>query len=174
MNSPHPHYLLYSKASTSDKTGHWRFVLREVDGADCFEAADNEPEVRGERLELLTVVRALESLDQPSRVTLVCSSDYVRRGLRNGLPEWRTSGWRWECFGRLVPVKDHDLWQRVDRALRFHRVQWKTRRFDLPHASIPGPCVAAAGDDGARGPTNKGGGSANVCRTGEYRPSGRG
>ena len=98
-----------------------------------IEAADVEPGLHGERLELLTVIRALESLDQPSHVTLMGCSKYVRNGMQYGLPEWQANGWRWECFGQMVPVKNFDLWQRMERALRFHHVECCHRRFDGPH-----------------------------------------
>jgi ribonuclease HI len=100
----------------------WRFVLESVGGEDRTYAADMEPGARASRLELLAVVRGLEALDQPSRVTLVTRSRYVRRGLRRELSHWRERNWRWERFGQLVPIRDHDLWQRVDRTLEFHHV----------------------------------------------------
>ena len=149
MKPPAPHYLLFSEASGIDGPGRWRFLLRAADGSEQFEAADVEPEVQGERLDLLTVVRALESLDQPSRVTLIGCSRYVRQGMQYGLPEWRDNGWRWEFFGQLVPVKNGDLWQRMDRALQFHRVECCRRRFDPPHRMPPGP-EAGGGEKGAR------------------------
>jgi len=99
--------------------------------------ADQEPEVQGERLELLTVVRGLEALDQPSRVTLMTSSKYVREGIRYGLSEWQSNGWCWESFGEMVPVKNRDLWQRIDRAMRFHEVDCRTWRLDPPHEGNP-------------------------------------
>ena len=71
MNHPSPHYLLRSEASRIEGFGRWRFVLQPVDGSAEIMATDVEPDVWGERLDLLTVVRALESLDQPSRVTVV-------------------------------------------------------------------------------------------------------
>jgi hypothetical protein len=82
------------------------------------------------------VVRGLEALEQPSRVTLVTPSKYVNRGITYGLPEWRSTGWQWEHFGEMVPVKNRDLWQRVDRALDIHRVECRTWRFDLPHGPV--------------------------------------
>jgi ribonuclease HI len=130
MDVESPHLLLYSQI---DDSGRWRFVLRGSDGVPHFEAHDTEAQVPSERLELLTVVRALESLDQPSRVTLVDCSDYVLSGVRYGLLEWRGNDWRWEYFGQMVPVKNSDLWQRLDRALQFHDVQCRRRRFDGPH-----------------------------------------
>ncbi len=92
--------------------------------------ADEETTACGERLELLAVVRGLEALDGPARVTLVTKSRYVSRGIRCGLTEWRANDWQWERFGRIVPVKDHDLWQRVDRALLFHKVDCQAWQFE--------------------------------------------
>ena len=134
-----PHYVLSLEVSRTGDSGRWRFSLRTPDGREHLEVADVEPEARGERLELLTVVRALETLDQPSQVTLVGCSQYVRNGMRYGLPEWRSNGWRWEFFGQMLPVKSGDLWQRLDRALRFHRVECRQRRVDAPHPSATGP-----------------------------------
>lgn len=140
-----PHFLLFSEAkqksqSTRRADGQWRFVLESVDGEEKIEAIDSEPEVQGDRLELLAVVRGLEALDQPSRVTLVTRSRYVSRGLRFGLDEWRETGWKWEHFGELTPVKNDDLWRRVDHAMKYHHVECRTWRFDSAHAdSRPAP-----------------------------------
>jgi len=132
-----PHYTLLSESSKFAEPGRWRFVLKMADGSEPVAVDDVEPEVRGERLELLTVVRGLEALDQPSRVTLVTSSSYVRKGLRYGLSEWRQNGWQWEYYGEMVPVKNGDLWQRVDRAMRFHQVDCQSLRIDPPHRVPP-------------------------------------
>ena len=139
MNDPTPHYLLMSEASRTEGFGRWRFALRPADGSAGFEAADVEPDVWGERLDLLTVVRALESLDRPSRVTLVGCTRYVEQGVLYGLPEWRDNGWRWEYFGQMAPLRDADLWQRMDRVLQFHRVECGQRRFDTGHGLLNGP-----------------------------------
>lgn len=118
-----PHYLLYSDAScNAPGVARWRFVLQAVGSDDQFSAGDGEFEICPSRLELLAVVRGLEALDQPSRVTLITSSSYVARGIRRGLTIWRDRQWQWERFGELVPIRDQDLWQRVDRALQIHKV----------------------------------------------------
>jgi ribonuclease HI len=124
------HYLLFSEANAGGGHGVWRFVLDKVGEESRLSVADAEPLECRERLELLAVVRGLEALDEPSRVTLVTKSRYVSRGLRRGLAEWRANGWQWECFGRLVPVRDHDLWRRVARALEFHQIECRVWRFD--------------------------------------------
>ena len=138
MTPENPHYLLFSEASQDRCAAQtWRFVLQHIESQRRFSATDSEPseagqEVGHERLELLAVVRGLEALDRPARVTLVTKSRYVSRGIKRGLSEWRASDWRWERFGRIVPVRDHDLWRRVDHALRFHEVDCQAWQFDDP------------------------------------------
>lgn len=148
-NVPTPHYLLFAEANRQEEPGSWRFTLKSADGAEQIEAADREPDTQGERLELLSVVRALEALDQPSQVTVVTPSRYIERGLSDGLDDWRTSGWKWEKYGRMVPVKNGDLWRRVDRAMRFHRLECRRLRLDDAHltssaSSDIGPVAPAA------------------------------
>jgi ribonuclease HI len=145
MNIPTPHFFLFSQANKGNKRDEWSFVLKAADGSATLKAADAEPEAHGERLELLAVVRGLEALDQPSRVTLVTPSRYVKRGINYGLPEWGRNGWKWEHFGEMVPVKNRDLWQRVDRALKIHRIQGTAWRIDRAHtdeAAAAAPTVA--------------------------------
>jgi hypothetical protein len=110
-----------------------------MDGSAAITASDVEPDVWGERLDLLTVVRAMESLDRPSRITLAACSRYVEQGVQFGLAEWKTNQWRWEYFGQMAPVRDADLWQRLDRAMRFHQVDCRRRRIDAPHILLRGP-----------------------------------
>jgi len=124
------HYLLFSEADAANGQGVWRFVLDKMGDGARLAVSDAEPLECRERLELLAVVRGLEALDEPSRVTLVTKSRYVSRGLRRGLAEWRANEWQWERFGRLAPVRDHDLWRRVARALEFHQVECRLWRFE--------------------------------------------
>lgn len=132
MSIATPHFLLFSESRRGPEHSRWRFVLEALDGTDKLEASDIESDTHGERLELLAVVRGLEALPQPSRVTLVTPSRYVDRGLTDGLPEWRSNNWQWEHFGEMAPVKNRDLWQRIDRALEYHQVECRLRRVDEP------------------------------------------
>jgi len=117
MTVPAPHFLLFSEAQALSRAKavgrpNWRFVLEAVDGSDRLEAADHEPSLAGQRLELLAVIRGLEALEQPSRVPLVPPSRYVVHGLRFGLAQWKENDWQWERFGELTEIKNKDLWQR--------------------------------------------------------------
>lgn len=134
-----PHFHLFSESNKRNHLGEWKFVLQAADGSATLEATDNESECSGERLELLAVVRGLEALDQPSRVTVITSSKYVNRGVTYGLEEWRRNDWTWECFGEMVPVKNADLWQRLDRAAAIHSVEYRGPRIDAAHQQPPRP-----------------------------------
>jgi ribonuclease HI len=150
MSVPAPHFLLYTEAvaaspiagdaaqaaaadrdgRNSPTVGSWKFMLRLPSGELSLEAGDDEADASSERLELLAVVRGLEALEQPSRVTLVTSSRHIRHGLSSGLPYWRENGWHWERFGRLSPVKNSDLWQRIDRLTDIHHLNCRPGRLD--------------------------------------------
>jgi ribonuclease HI len=124
MPSALPHYLLHAESYRSGRgTPRWRFSLQAVGDSERLTAADAEPSTRRSRLELLAVVRGLEALDRPAHVTLLTRSRYVSRGIRRQLSQWREHHWQWEKFGAMTPIRDYDLWRRVDRALEFHSVQ---------------------------------------------------
>jgi ribonuclease HI len=141
MSVPAPHFLLYSEAvpshspagasaAESRASARWRFVLQSSRGEAALEVADEEASGSSERLELLAIIRGLEALDQPSRVTLMTSSRDIQRGLQFGLAQWREHDWHWERYGRMTPVKNGDLWRRIDRLLEIHDVACRPRRLE--------------------------------------------
>ncbi|MFO0912286.1 MAG: RNase H family protein [Pirellulales bacterium] len=149
-----PLYFLFTTAQDEAGLagGRWQFQLKSVDGRGELEAGDAEHSSAGERLELLAVVRGLEALDQPSRVKLVTTSRQVARGLRHGLEAWRANNWHWERFGRWVPIKDADLWRRIDRALQFHEVECQsvaTRVDAVPAVAESVPAVTGSASSAA-------------------------
>ncbi len=172
MTAEAPHFVLISETSSSFARGgeplssepperdaaqsprFWHFVLRTPDGETRLEVADVEQDASQERLELLAVVRGLEALDQPSKVTLVTTSSWIRRGLRFGLDSWRENQWQWERYGRMTTIKNADLWRRVDRALRFHEVDCRTLRLDRGSDDlsppVPQPSFLARADQQRR------------------------
>src|SRR4051794_9953632 len=139
MNTPLPHYLLHAETYRSGRGApRWKFALQSVSTEERISAADSESTTRRSRLELLAVVRGLEAIDRPARVTLLTRSRYVSRGIRRQLNQWREHAWQWERFGKLVPIRDQDLWRRVDRALEFHQVEccaWHVEQ--APKTSCP-------------------------------------
>lgn len=136
MNKSAPHYLLFTQAksnSAAEIGGSWRFVLEQIGTTVRIEESDVEPGVRGERLQLLAVVRGLEALEQQSLVTLITPSKLVGRGIRRGLTQWRQNNWKWERFGQMSLIKNHDLWQRIDHAMQIHQLNCRVWQFDPPH-----------------------------------------
>jgi ribonuclease HI len=139
MNCPKPHFLLFcdgnypsNEQSTAAAAGgknavvsnsRWRFVLEDIHSGTKFEANDREVGAAPDRTALVAVLRGLEALEQPSRVTLVTTSRYVFRGLQYGLTEWRENDYSWEHFGSVQPIRNADLWKRIDRTLAYHQVQ---------------------------------------------------
>jgi len=138
MSVPAPHFLLRARANRHDHPGRWCFSLESGDGSHLLKVEDDEPDTQGERLELLALVRGLEAVPQPARVTVVATSPYVNRVLNGGLEEWRASDWQWERHGEMVPVKNADLWRRVERALHFHSVDCRSGGADRTSCKTAG------------------------------------
>ena len=136
MNSTAPHFLLFTQANRHPSGGHWKFVLERIGSDFRVVESDVEPDVKGERLQLLAAIRGLESLEQPSRVTLVTSSTYLGRGIRSGLKFWSNQNWQVEVDGEMKPLRHESLWKRIDTAMKIHQVCCRTWQFDAPHTSV--------------------------------------
>ena len=100
--------------------GGWGAVLRY--GAHERELHGGEPgRTTNNRMELTAPIRALEALTRRSVVHLHTDSTYVRNGITQWLPRWKSRGWR-TAAGE--PVKNDDLWRELDAAVRCHDVTW--------------------------------------------------
>jgi ribonuclease HI len=140
MTSPKPHYLLFCDGilpaqgeGAGAQRGKWRFVLEDLVSGEKVEATDQEVGCAPDRAALVAVLRGLEALEQPSRVTLVTTNRYVTRGLQYGLTEWRDNDYSWEHFGAVQPIRNADIWKRIDRALAFHQVQCRWMAQEAGH-----------------------------------------
>lgn len=100
--------------------GGWGVLLRH--GAHEKELYGGEAETTNNRMELMAAIVALESLKRPCEVTLTTDSQYVRLGITQWMAKWKRNGWK--TAGR-EPVKNQDLWRRLDEAAGRHRVHWK-------------------------------------------------
>ncbi len=83
------------------------------------------------RMELMAAIQGLESLKRPCRVHLVTDSQYVQKGIDEWLAGWKRRGWK-TAAGK--PVKNVDLWQRLDRATSGHVIRWSWVRGHSGHA----------------------------------------
>ncbi|MEX2241934.1 MAG: ribonuclease HI [Burkholderiales bacterium] len=108
--------------------GGWGVLLRA--GGRERELHGGEPATTNNRMELTAVIRALESLEGRRRVRLYTDSQYVQKGITEWIHDWKRRGWR--TAGRK-PVKNVDLWMRLDELARGHEVEWHWVRGHAGH-----------------------------------------
>ena len=99
--------------------GGWGALLR-YSGHEK-ELCGGEAQTTNNRMELMAAIRALESLKRPCSVQLTTDSSYVRNGITEWLPSWKKRGWK---TAAKKPVKNADLWQRLEQAVQSHQVSW--------------------------------------------------
>ena len=108
--------------------GGWGVLLRWGDTEK--ELWGGERETTNNRMELMAVIRALEALKRPVAAILTTDSRYVRDGITQWLPAWKARGWR---TADKKPVKNDDLWRRLDAAAAAHKVDWHWVRGHAGH-----------------------------------------
>ena len=99
--------------------GGWGALLR-LDGEER-ELWGGEPATTNNRMELTAVIRALEALERPSRARVFTDSQYVQKGISEWVRDWKRRGWR---TADKKPVKNIDLWKRLDELAAQHDVEW--------------------------------------------------
>ncbi len=99
--------------------GGWAALLRL--GAHEREISGGDSLTTNNRMELTAVIRALEALTRPVHARVYTDSEYVRRGITEWLPGWKARGWR---TAARKPVKNQDLWQRLDELRARHQLEW--------------------------------------------------
>ncbi len=111
--------------------GGWGAVLSYGEHTKEMHGGDPGPTTNN-RMELMAAIQALESLTKPSSVRLHTDSSYLRNGVSNWLPGWKRNGWR---TASKQPVKNAELWRRLDAAAARHEVHWLWVK---GHAGNPG------------------------------------
>ena len=103
-----PTFILFTDGAClgNPGPGGWAYILRK--GDEEIECSGGESETTNQRMEVTAVLRALESLEQPSRVEIHADSQYVTKGLTEWMDGWLAKGWR---NAAKKPVKNQDLWQ---------------------------------------------------------------
>jgi len=100
--------------------GGWGAIL--ISGAHEREICGGEPATTNNRMELMAAIQALETLKRPCKVELHTDSQYVRKGITEWIGGWKARGWR---TADKKPVKNEDLWKRLDAARARHTVDWR-------------------------------------------------
>ena len=105
--------------------GGWGVLLRAVDGDKIVKERElngGEAETTNNRMELLAAINALETLGRPSNITVITDSQYVKNGVTGWIFGWKKNGWK---TAAKKPVKNAELWQRLDEAQARHTVKWE-------------------------------------------------
>ena len=133
-NSPPPHIVIYTDGACKGNPGPggWGAVL--ANGSTEKELFGGELGTTNNRMEMMAVIEALSALKRPCKVTLYLDSEYVRKGITEWIHGWKARNWR---TAAKAPVKNVDLWQRLDALVSSsgHTIDW---RWVKGHAGDPG------------------------------------
>jgi ribonuclease HI len=114
--------------------GGWGVVMRALEGGEIVKErrlSGGEADTTNNRMELLAAINALEVLQRDVAITVTTDSAYVKNGVTNWIHGWKRNGWK---TADRKPVKNVDLWQRLDTAQARHRVTWKWIKGHAGHA----------------------------------------
>jgi ribonuclease HI len=106
-------------AAPNPGAGGWAAILSFGDRDK--ELKGGEPDTTNNRMELMAAISALEALKRPCRVDLHTDSKYVQQGISQWIHNWKRNGWK---TADKKPVKNGELWQRLDAAVAHHQVRW--------------------------------------------------
>ncbi|WP_415392920.1 ribonuclease HI [Paracoccus sp. SJTW-4] len=122
---PELHAWTDGACSGNPGPGGWGVVMRAVDGGRIVkerELSGGEPATTNNRMELMAAISALEALTRPSAITITTDSAYVKNGVTGWIHGWKRNGWK---TADRKPVKNVDLWQRLEAAAAAHQVTWE-------------------------------------------------
>ena len=116
-----PHVIIHTDGACSGNPGPggWGAIL--AFGDSVKELKGGEPHTTNNRMELMAAISALEALKRPSTVEMHTDSQYVQQGISQWITKWKRNGWK---TADKKPVKNVDLWQRLDAAMQQHKVKW--------------------------------------------------
>ena len=151
-DAPLVHIYTDGACSRNPGPGGWAAIL--ISGAHRKELSGGEARTTNNRMELMAAISALEALKKPCEVDLYTDSQYVRQGITGWIHGWKKNGWR---TAAREPVKNHDLWQRLDNAQAGHQVRWhwvrghaghtENERADALARAAMRPFLSRRGDD---------------------------
>ena len=119
--SEKPHVTIFTDGACSGNPGPggWGAILRF--GEAEKELKGGEAHTTNNRMELMAAIAALEALKNSVNVRIHTDSQYVKNGITGWIHGWKKNGWK---TADKKPVKNVDLWQRLDAALKGHKIEW--------------------------------------------------
>jgi ribonuclease HI len=121
---PKVHLFTDGGCSGNPGPGGWAYILRHLASGKEKEDSGADGNTTNNRMELIAVIRGLEALKRPCDVELFTDSVYVGKGMSEWLPKWKANGWQRREGKELKPVKNVELWQRLDELITRHRVKY--------------------------------------------------
>ena len=123
--------VIYTDGACSGNPGPggWGAIL--VWGEHTKELQGGEAETTNNRMELLAAISALETLKRPMAIELWTDSAYVKDGISSWIHGWKKRGWK---TADKKPVKNEDLWKRLDSARERHTIDWRWIKGHAGHA----------------------------------------
>ena len=131
---PEIHAWTDGACSGNPGPGGWGVLMRAFKDGEIVkerELKGGEAETTNNRMELLAAINALEALSRPTDITITTDSAYVKNGVTGWIHGWKRNGWKTSA---KKPVKNVDLWQRLDEAQQRHDVTWKWIKGHAGHA----------------------------------------
>ncbi len=128
-----PHVELFTDGACSGNPGPggWAYLLRHAKTGKTQERSGAELDTTNNRMELMAVIEGLSALTRPSVVDLTSDSQYVLKGLETWMAGWKKRGWR---TSDKKPVKNRDLWERLDGLASEHEIRFHWIRGHEGHA----------------------------------------
>ena len=114
--------VIFTDGACSGNPGPGGYGVILIAGRHRKELKGGEPHTTNNRMELMAAIAALEALNRPCTVELHTDSQYLRLGITQWLAGWKRNGWR---TASRQPVKNEDLWRRLDAVAQRHRVDWR-------------------------------------------------
>ena len=114
--------VIYTDGSCTGNPGPGGYAAIIDEADERREITGAERQTTNNRMELMAVIKALASIDEPSIVRVVTDSQYVAKGMKSWIHGWRRKGWK---TASGAPVKNRDLWEELDRLANKHRMSWE-------------------------------------------------
>ena len=127
MNKSNIEVLLFTDGACSGNPGPggWAFVLRHIKTGKEKEASGGDENTTNNRMELSAVIEGMASLKRSTSVCVVTDSTYVMKGVTEWMKNWKRNNWRRKTRNGFEPVKNDELWKRLDELCQTHQVSWE-------------------------------------------------
>ena len=122
--SPNVHLFTDGACSGNPGPGGWGFILRHLRSGKEMEQSGGEAVSTNNRMELTAVVEGLSTLRRSCYVELFTDSVYVGKGMTEWMPKWKANGWKRREGKSLKPVKNEDLWRKLDELMTTHVIKY--------------------------------------------------